>query len=185
MLRPRREPGRSPAWRAGQVHRRSMHCRTPRSGTASWPREPRDRAVWWPNDRGTPSASFYGEPRATSAERNAPLAGQLARGTPAGELLHGAAEGLHVLMDVEHFVTADGAFARCFRQAVRVLGLLEQQDGDEADAAVRAGHFNRAVPVRFIQQFDLAIRQCLRAGEALVVFGPLLDQRDQVHYFPL
>src|SRR5205814_564574 len=50
------------------------------------------------------------------------LAGRLPRRTAAGEFLHGAAEGLHVLMDVEHYVASDVPVARRLRQTVRVLG---------------------------------------------------------------
>jgi len=103
------------------------------------------------------------------------------RGRASGELPHRPTEGLQVFVDVEHLVAADRSLAGGLGQTIGMLCLFQQKDGDEADAAIGAGHLNRAVSVRFIQQLHLAVGERLRAGQAFVVLGALLDEGDQVH----
>src|ERR1700737_1946745 len=109
--------------------------------------------------------------------------GLLAQRTPADQLLDWPVEGLHVLVDVEHLVASDRPFLGCLGQTVWMLGFLEQEHRDEADAAVGAGDFNRAMTVGLVEELHLAISERLGAGEAFVVLAPLLDQSDQVHCF--
>src|SRR5256885_4828466 len=60
------------------------------------------------------------------------LRGRPARGTPTGQLIQGPAEPLHVLVDVEHLIGADRSFLGGLGETVGMLGLLEQEDRDEA-----------------------------------------------------
>ena len=101
--------------------------------------------------------------------------------SPADQLRERTVERLELLVEVEELIPADRAFPGGPRQSIRVLRLLQQENGDEANAAIGAGDLHGAVAVTFVQQIDLAVGQGLRAGEAFVVFGALFDQRDQVH----
>src|SRR5439155_14671529 len=128
----------------------------------------RDRVAWSLNGRGKPSTPFYVASDSISlplwGRAGWGLRGRRARGAPAGQLVQRPAERLHVLVDVEHLIGADRSFLGGFGEAVGMLGLLEQQDRDEADPAVGAGHLDRAVAVRLVEQLDLAVGQGLRAG---------------------
>ena len=100
---------------------------------------------------------------------------------PPHQFLERAIEGLQVLMEVEHLVAADRPLLRRLRQAIGMLGLIQQQHHHQAYAAVGAGHLDRAVTIALIEQADLAAGECLGAGKALVILGALFDQGDQIH----